>query len=323
MSLLVKAKGTGREIVRVTPASAGWRFVGFSAYRLGAEPEREAGPGRRPASLQKSQHELQRESRRDPQRESQQATTLASAPASRLAAGAVPADALELYFEDREMCVVVLSGKVSIEAGQGHYWAAVGERASVFDDASPYALYAPPRTRVHVWATDANAAAEIGVCDAPARGLYPVRLIEPAQIPSSVRGEGLNTRYVRDILPQTETAESLLVVEVRTPAGHSSSYPPHKHDADDVPRESALEETYYHRLDPAQGFAFQRVYTDARDIDEALAVEDHDVVMVPRGYHPVVVPYGYDSYYLNVMAGAKRLWHFKNDPAHAWMLARR
>ena len=105
-----------------------------------------------------------------------------------------------------------------------------------------------------------------------------------------------------------------------TPSGHSSSYPPHKHDTDNLPVESSLEETYYHRLDPAQGFAFQRVYTDDRSLDEALAVEDHDVVMVPRGYHPVVVPYGYDSYYLNVMAGPTREWHFKNDPAHEWML---
>ena len=124
-----------------------------------------------------------------------------------------------------------------------------------------------------------------------------------------------------DILPQTEPAAHLLVVEVRTPPGHSSSYPPHKHDRDNLPHESSLEETYYHRLDPPQGFAFQRVYTDDRSLDEALAVEDHDVVMVPRGYHPVVVPHGYQSYYLNVMAGPTREWHFHNDPAHEWMLA--
>ncbi len=87
------------------------------------------------------------------------------------------------------------------------------------------------------------------------------------------------------------------------------------------PSESSLEETYYHRLDPPQGFAFQRVYTDDRSLDEAMTVEDRDVVMVPRGYHPVIVPHGYTSYYLNVMAGPHRVWHFHNDPAHAWMLA--
>ena len=137
----------------------------------------------------------------------------------------------------------------------------------------------------------------------------------------SVRGQGSNTRYICDILPHDDPgAAHLLVVEVRTPPGHSSSYPPHKHDREEPQIQTQLEETYYHRLNPPQGFAFQRVYTDDRSLDESCAVEDHDVVMVPRGYHPVVVPHGYDSYYLNVMAGPKRLWIFKNDPAHEWML---
>ncbi len=135
-----------------------------------------------------------------------------------------------------------------------------------------------------------------------------------------VRGQDSNVRYVCDVLPETEAAESLLVVEVVTPAANSSSYPPHKHDTDNLPVESSLEETYYHRIDPPQGFAFQRVYTDERDIDESMAVGDHDVVMVPRGYHPVVMPHGYRGYYLNVMAGTHREWHFKNDPAHDWLM---
>jgi 5-deoxy-glucuronate isomerase len=109
---------------------------------------------------------------------------------------------------------------------------------------------------------------------------------------------------------------------VVTPAANSSSYPPHKHDTDNLPLESSLEETYYHRIDPPQGFAFQRVYTDERDLDESMAVGDHDVVMVPRGYHPVVMPHGYRGYYLNVMAGPHREWHFKNDPAHDWLMPR-
>ena len=138
----------------------------------------------------------------------------------------------------------------------------------------------------------------------------------------STRGKGANTRYVCDILPDTAAAHSLLVVEVRTPSGHSSSYPPHRHDRDNLPAESLLEESYYHRIDPGQGFVFQRVYTDERDLDQAMAVEDHDVVLVPSGYHPVSVPYGYESYYLNVMAGPKRVWKFHNDPQHEWLLTR-
>ena len=117
-----------------------------------------------------------------------------------------------------------------------------------------------------------------------------------------------------------QEADSLLVCEVITPAGHWSSYPPHKHDSDVPTKETALEETYYHRIDPPQGFAFQRVYTDDRSLDETVCVEDGDVVMVPRGYHPVGAPHGYNLYYLNVMAGPKRVWRFHNDPAHEWLM---
>jgi 5-deoxy-glucuronate isomerase len=216
----------------------------------------------------------------------------------------------------RELCVVVVSGTVSVACGTNR-WADIGGRASPFDDAAPAAVYLPPQSEVRI---SARTDAEIALCWAPAeRGVAP-RLIAPESIRKSVRGQGTNTRYVRDILPQSEPAEALLVVEVITPPGHSSSYPPHKHDTDALPVESSLEEIYYHRLRPAQGFAFQRVYTDDRSLDETMTVEDHDVVMVPRGYHPVVVPHGYTSYYLNVMAGPRRVWHFHNDPAHEWML---
>ncbi len=264
MSLLVKAQREGMTIARVTPESAGWRYVGFAAYRL------------------------------------------------------VRDELLYVHETNRESCIVVLAGSVTIEA-EGKRFTSLGTRDSVFEDAAPYALYLPPNVRATV---RAERDTELGVATAPATGRYPMRLIEPSTMKRSTRGKGLNTRYVCDILPQTEEAESLLVVEVKTPGGHASSYPPHKHDANNIPVESSLEETYYHRLDPHQGFAFQRVYTDSRDIDESMAVEDHDVVMVPRGYHPVVVPYGYDSYYLNVMAGPQRVWHFKNDPAHEWIIER-
>ena len=159
-------------------------------------------------------------------------------------------------------------------------------------------------------------------CTAPGlNGGLPVRLIRPEDVGASVRGRGSNTRHVFDILPESHPADSLLVVEVITPAGNWSSYPPHKHDVDDGTAETQLEETYYHRIDPPQGFAFQRVYTDDRSLDEAMAVEDGDLVMVPRGYHPVGAAHGYTGYYLNVMAGPRRAWHFNTAPEHRWLLA--
>ena len=234
--------------------------------------------------------------------------------ALRLADGEVES----LHTGTREWCIVVLSGKADITVGSQTF-ADLGTRSSVFEEKSPPAVYVPPGQSVQV---QARGAAEIALCTAPGvAGKHPVRLIDPATMRRSVRGKGSNTRYVCDILPHDDPgAEHLLVVEVITPAGNSSSYPPHKHDADTPPSETLLEETYYHRLNPPQGFAFQRVYTDDRSLDEACAVEDHDVVMVPRGYHPVVAPHGYDLYYLNVMAGPQRLWVFRNDPVHEWML---
>ena len=262
MSLLVKGRPEGREIVTVTPRSAGWKYVGFAAYRLGV------------------------------------------------------GESISVDQPDDELCIVVLAGTVTVTwRDQG--WREIGERGDVFEDRAPYAVYLPAGDGV---AVTAHKDAQIGVASAPGGGTYSARLIVPKSMKRFSRGTGSNERFVCDILPQTEPAQHLLVVEVRTPSGHSSSYPPHKHDADNLPHESALEETYYHRLQPTQGFAFQRVYTDDRSLDESLAVEDHDVVLVPRGYHPVVVPFGYESYYLNVMAGPRREWHFKNDPAHEWML---
>jgi 5-deoxy-glucuronate isomerase len=229
-----------------------------------------------------------------------------------------PGDGESIATGSRELCLVVLTGRVDVQVGNQRF-ESLGTRDSVFDERSPAALYVPPQQTLRIAArTDT----EIALCTAPGDGqLRAVKLLDPASMKRSVRGQGSNTRYVCDILPHDDpTAAHLLVVEVLTPAGHSSSYPPHKHDSETPPAETQLEETYYHRLNPPQGFAFQRVYTDDRSLDEAMAVEDHDVVMVPRGYHPVVAPHGYDLYYLNVMAGPNRYWVFRNDPAHEWML---
>jgi 5-deoxy-glucuronate isomerase len=217
--------------------------------------------------------------------------------------------------EGREVCLVVLTGRARIEAGVKSF-GSVGGRSSVFEG-NAGSVYVPARSSYTV---TAESALELAICSAPGEGRGEPRLIAPGDVGEEKRGSGTNTRFVRNILPQDEPAESLLVVEVITPGGNWSSYPPHKHDRDALPEESALEEIYYHRLNPAQGFAFQRVYTDDRSIDQTMTVEDGDCVLVPRGYHPVGAPHGYDLYYLNVMAGPQRRWCFRNDPAHEWML---
>jgi 5-deoxy-glucuronate isomerase len=216
---------------------------------------------------------------------------------------------------ERETCLVVLAGTADVTI-DGERFGGVGGRGSVFDDAAPGAAYAPAGS---TYSVTAQGDVELAVCSAPGQPGRAARVIADTEMNKEVRGSGTNTRYVRNILPQSKQADSLLVVEVITPGGHWSSYPPHKHDTARSGKETALEETYYHRLKPAQGFAFQRVYTDERDIDETVCVHDGDVVLVPRGYHPVAAAHGYDLYYLNVMAGPERNWVFYNDPQHEWL----
>lgn len=214
----------------------------------------------------------------------------------------------------RETCLVLVSGRAAIRAG-GQDFGVIGERENPFDGL-PWSVYAPAGA---AWEIAAETVCEAAICSAPATGKLTPRLIGPDQVGQEERGRGTNTRHVRNILPDTAEAESLLVVEVITPGGHWSSYPPHKHDTNDLPRESLLEETYYHRLRRADGFALQRVYTDDRSLDETMAVSDGDVVLVPRGYHPVGAPHGFDLYYLNVMAGPVRTWRFTIAPTHEFL----
>jgi 5-deoxy-glucuronate isomerase len=232
-----------------------------------------------------------------------------------------PHESVSAQTHDREVCLVFVTGKGKAWAG-GAELGSLGGRTTPFDG-KPWSVYVPQGSS---WAVNAETDLELAVCSAPGLGGgLPARVIAPESLGREVRGKGTNTRYVTNILPESEPADSLLVVEVITPGGHTSSYPPHKHDRDDLPRESHLEETYYHRLNPPQGFAFQRVYTDAdangeRALDEAMAIEDGDVVLVPKGYHPCAACHGYDLYSLTVMAGPKRTWKFYNAPEHEWLM---
>jgi len=228
-----------------------------------------------------------------------------------------PGQTVEADCGDREVCLVLVSGRAAITVDATDF-GTLGERMNPFDG-KPWSVYTPAG---HGWRVQAETDVELAICSAPGLGgAHPPRLIGPDDVSQEVRGTGTNTRYVTNILPETEPADSLLVVEVITPGGNSSSYPPHKHDQDNLPHESLLEETYYHRIKPPQGFAFQRVYTDDRSLDEAMAVEDGDVTLVPKGYHPCAATHGYDLYYLNVMAGPKRIWRFHNQTEHKWLIA--
>jgi len=209
---------------------------------------------------------------------------------------------------------VVLGGTVDVRTTAGE-WLAVGRRQDVFAG-PPFALYLPPGTDGEVSPHEAATVA-VGLARSE-RGGSP-QLIRPEEIAVELRGAGNASRTIYHVIPPEFPAHRLLVVEVLTPSGHWSSYPPHKHDTDRAPLEVDLEEVYYHRQDGPQGFAFQRVYTGEGDLDETLTVADGDLVLVPRGYHVVAQAHGYQGYYLNVLAGDQRSMAATDDPAHAWI----
>lgn len=211
----------------------------------------------------------------------------------------------------REVILVMVEGRAALHA-LGQDWGVLGERISVFERSAPHCLYLPPGS---AWQAKAESDCLIAVCSAPATKGRPARRIGPEGITLTQRGEGTNTRWINNIAMEAEDyAESLLVTEVFTPPGNWSSYPSHRHDEDDSPRITYLEESYYHRLNPANAWAIQRVYSDDLSLDETMAVYDHQVVLVPRGHHPCATPPGAELYYLNVMAGPKRHWRFALAP---------
>jgi 5-deoxy-glucuronate isomerase len=217
--------------------------------------------------------------------------------------------------EGSEACIVVIAGRCAVRIGEIG-WPHVGERATPFEG-PPHAIYAPPGVTVEVAAHSGDV--EIAIGSAPAERGEPARHIRPSDMRREVRGTGSMERTIHHILMEDSAAEVLLVTEVVTPPGHWSSYPPHKHDTDDPPRETQLEETYYHRLREPAGFALQRVYTADGQIDETVQVGDGDLVLVPRGFHTVSAAPGYELYYLNVMAGPVRRWCVTFDPDHEWL----
>jgi 5-deoxy-glucuronate isomerase len=219
---------------------------------------------------------------------------------------------------DAERCLVLLRGSFDISWDRS--WDAtrqtVGPRSDVFA-AYPHAVYLPAGVAFRVVAREA---CEIADCRARlppalARRRFDPRIIRPADCGFEIRGGGNATRQIVDIMPPDFPAARLLVCEVFTPSGNWSSYPPHKHDVDDPPREADLDEIYYFRFREPEGYGFQRLYT-ARS-DETLRVVHGDVVAVREGYHPFVTAYGYDAYYLNVLAGSRRSMAATDDPQHA------
>jgi 5-deoxy-glucuronate isomerase len=218
--------------------------------------------------------------------------------------------------DDQERLVLVLEGSSAVTAGD-LVLERIGSRQSVFDGPAAPVVLVAPGDAVRV---EALADSLVVIAAAPGGPLQLTKYLAPEDILIEARGEGNTARRIHHLMDPQMEAGRLIAFEVFTPGGNWSSYPPHKHDTENPPVEARLEEYYFYRFAKPQGFGFQRVYTEDRSLDEAMAVGDCDVVLVPEGYHPFGAPAGYDAYYLNIMAGPNRAWYFTIDPDHAWLM---
>lgn len=214
----------------------------------------------------------------------------------------------------RELGLVLLGGTCSVESDRGR-WINIGHRPNVFSG-MPYALYLPISTR---FTLTTEKGCDVAFCYCSAEEFHPARLVTPDDIEVEIRGAGNATRQINKIFKPEFPAHRLLIVEVYTPSGNWSSYPPHKHDVHNPPGEVDLEEIYYYRVDRPEGYAIQKVYTRDRKLDETLTVRDGELVLIPEGYHPVVAAHGYNVYYLNALAGSARSMAASDDPDYEWV----
>lgn len=219
----------------------------------------------------------------------------------------------EFETRNEEVILVLLGGRCLANWGKGEV--SIGQRKNVFDG-FPYALYLPPTNHVNL---KAQTLCEVADCRVPSNARLEPKLITPRDVVSSLRGGENASRQIVDIVRPEFPADRLIAVEVYTPGGNWSSYPPHKHDVHNPPQEVDLDEIYYYRIDHPEGFAFQNLYNPQTSQDLVLKVRDGDAVLVRDGYHPVVAGPGYNVYYLNFLAGTSRTMAVIEDPERVFV----
>jgi len=224
----------------------------------------------------------------------------------------------------REYVLDIFSGRatVTVETADGkrQSYESAGGREDVFSG-PPVMIYLPPQAKYEIQSVSERF--DAGIFSAPAQTSLPARLVAGADVVTKQVGRDNWQRTIYSGLDERIPAERLLAGETLNPPGNWSSYPPHKHDRSNPPNEAVLEEVYYFRLQPAQGYGFIWTYTDAADpegFSTVFVVEDGDTVLLPKGYHPVVVAPGYQLHYTWVLAGEERRYGaWADDPRHAWV----
>ena len=218
---------------------------------------------------------------------------------------------------EREVLAVIFGGKATFEVG-GKRFEKVGGRPNVFNG-KPHSVYMPAGTDYRIVA---EGPVEIGLTSAPSDLKTDPYVIAPAQVTNGIWGAANFKRHFHQILTEAGqpglSARRLIVGETFTPSGNWSTYPPHKHETDDLPREAYHEEMYYFKVGPADGFGMCHYYNTQGE-EENFTVRDSTIMMAPTGYHCVVSAPGYTTYYLWFLAGEHRVQATADDPALGWV----
>ena len=219
-----------------------------------------------------------------------------------------------------EYAIILLGGNYSVKTDKGN-WETVNGRKDVFSGIA-HSLYLPRNTGFEL--TAESALLDIAYGWGETGEDHPAYFKRPEEAAIEIRGGDNATRQINSLIQPGFDCHRLVSVEVYTPSGNWSSFPAHKHDerkvdSDGKVLEARLEETYFYKIDKPQGFAIQQVYDDDRSLDEIAVARNNDVVLVPKGYHPVVAGHGYNVYYLNFLTGSDQSLANTDDPDHKWI----
>ncbi len=221
---------------------------------------------------------------------------------------------------NNEYGIILLGGDYKAKTNRGN-WETKHGRKDVFSGIA-HTLYLPRNTSFELNAVSEWLDLGYGWCETDQD--FPACFKTPREAAIEIRGGDNATRQINSLLQPGFNCHRLISVEVYTPSGNWSSFPPHKHDTRKVDArgnltEANLQETYFYKIDKPQGFAIQQVYNDHRTLNEIAVANNNDVVLVPEGYHPVSAGHGYNVYYLNFLAGSDQSLANTDDPDHKWI----
>ena len=217
--------------------------------------------------------------------------------------------------QNKEYGLIILGGSCTVK-GADFSFENIGKRKNVFDGPAT-CVYVGANTPFSIEGVSEEVLVSVSKC--PSTNAHKAVLVKPEDVIIKDLGKPGWERQAHFILDERIEADLIYIGEAYVHGGQWASFPPHKHDDDNMPTEGILEEVYYYEFDKPQGFGIQKVYTKEGDIDETYTVKSGDFVEIPRGYHPFCAAPGYENYYLWLMAGKNRGFYMTTEECHKWL----